>query len=86
MADGYMIGAYLQMETTSSEDACARKVKSLLPLANGITYNVGSGECYAEFATGSDESSGYRFCMFGGKYHTNIKISKNLVKCIVRDR
>ena len=44
MSDGYMTGgSYVQMETTSSDDACARKVKSLLPLANGITWYVGSG-------------------------------------------
>ena len=71
MSDGYMTGgSYLQMETTSTDDACARKVKSLLPLANGITWYVGSGGCYAEFATGSFEYSGYRCCLFGGTFHS----------------
>ena len=80
MSDGYMTGgSYLQMETTSSDDACARKVKSLLPLANGISWYVGSGWCYAEFATGSEESSGYRCCLFGGKFNTNIKTLANLI-------
>ena len=84
MSDGYMTGgSYLQMETTSSDDACARKVKSLLPLANGISWYVGSGWCYAEFATGSEESSGYRCCLFGGKFYTNIKTLANLIS---RDR
>ena len=68
MSDGYMTGgSYEQMETTGSEDACARKVKSLLPLANGMTWDVGSGSCFAYFATEFYEYFGYRGCVFGGE-------------------
>ena len=68
MSDGYpALYMYVMMEITSSDNACARKVKSLIPLANGMTWVTGSGECYAYFSTDFYENSAYRGCMFGGK-------------------
>ena len=63
-------GTYIHLGYTTADYECADLVRSKTTNANGATWDTDTQICYAQFhATGIDDKSLWRTCMFPGQYY-----------------